>query len=485
MNKPAFFLKLSTVAFVALVACSDDGTSSLEYPDESNSSVESSSEVESSSSIAESSSSIAESSSSVSSSSVEESSSSQEPTSSSSELVFVDERDGLVYRYVVIGEQTWMAQNLNYTDTATRYAYDYTPEIADPAIGRYYWDRDAKVSCPAGWHLPRFMDFSKLVTTVGGPDSAGKLLRSVDAWYDRQGETDVYGFAALPSGMKCSGGSYYTHAIFMSADYAPYGSLYSFNLQAEKPVEWKDNSAGCYMVVRCVKDDDFYKVAPDSADVAQQEPCKTREEDNCEYGTLKDSRDNYEYKTVVIGNQTWMAENLRLDYPEGAGCIKDDKDSCAKYGYGYTWAAAMDYLGKYSDDAVGCGNDSYCTRERDVRGICPEGWHLPDLAEFQTLFYATNELHSGYSNLKAPDVWQNDSRTVESAFRDEFGFSLMPGGMVLPPAFNNQQTGHFTCLWASYDISPRYAYHLYIDRDHARMDKDEKLYGCYVRCVKD
>jgi uncharacterized protein (TIGR02145 family) len=328
------------------------------------------------------------------------------------------------------------------------------------------------------------MDFSKLVTTVGGPDSAGKLLRSVDAWYDRQGDTDIYGFAATPTGMRCSGGSN-TKAIYMSADYAQYGSLYSFNLEAEKPVEWKDNSGGCYMAVRCVKDDDFYKVIPDSADVAQLEPCKTQEEDNCEYGTLKDSRDNREYKTVVIGDQTWMAENLRIDYPEGALCMKDDKDTCAKYGYGYTWAAAMDYLGKYSDDAVGCGNDSYCSRERDVQGICPEGWHLPDLAEFQTMLYAVNERHSGNSNLKASNLWQNDSRTVESAFRDKYGFSLMPGGMVLPPVFNNQQTGSSTCLWASYDVSPRFAYYLYVGSDYASMSKNEKLFGCYVRCIKD
>ena len=138
------FKILAPCAFAALVlaACSDDGSSSLDYPEaESSSSVESSSDEASSSSVVKSSSSV--SSSSVSSSSVEESSSSQEPESSSSEQVFIDERDGQAYRYVVIGEQTWMAQNLNYTDTAKKYSYNYTPDIADPTIGRYYWDQDA------------------------------------------------------------------------------------------------------------------------------------------------------------------------------------------------------------------------------------------------------------------------------------------------------------------------------------------------------
>ena len=91
MKRQMNFKKCVTGVFVALAmaACSDDGSSSLEYPvDESSSSIESSSEIVSSSSIAESSSSIAESSSSV------ESSSSLEPESSSSVQVFIDERDG-------------------------------------------------------------------------------------------------------------------------------------------------------------------------------------------------------------------------------------------------------------------------------------------------------------------------------------------------------------------------------------------------------
>ena len=456
MNKSTFFLRLTTIAFVALAACSSDDSSSAEYL-----------EQESSSSIEES------------SNSVEISSSSQEHYSSSSEQIFIDERDGQPYRYVVIGEQTWMAQNLNYTDPAKNYSYDYTPDIADPTLGRYYWDQDAKVSCPAGWHLPRFMDFSKLVMAVGGPDSAGKLLRSTDAWYDRQGETDIYGFAAVPSGMKCIR-SVNTRAVFMSAEYAQYGSLYSFNLEAEKPVEWKDNSADCYMVVRCVKDDDFYEPLPDSADVVAQEPCRTKDEDNCEYGTFKDSRDGNEYKTVVIGNQTWMAENLKLEYPYISGCIDNSQDSCAKYGTAYNWAVVMDSLGYYSDASIGCGFQKYCDRPKNVRGICPEGWHLPGLAEYKTLLYAVKESTSKNSNLKAyADSWVEEYGNIDNSFHDVYGFSLLPAG------YNMEKTGHFACLWTSYDISPGFAYMLYSDYQKASLKKNEKVVACSVRCVKD
>ena len=115
---------------------------------------------------------------------------------------------------------------------------------------------------------------------------------------------------------------------------------------------------------------------------------------------MTDSRDGQTYKTVKIGNQVWMAENLNYAYTgvlynnsgytsdSTSWCFSNDPANCIKYGRLYTWAAAMDSVGTWSTNGKDCGYGVQCTPIYPVRGICPEGWHLPDKAEWNTLFTA-------------------------------------------------------------------------------------------------
>ena len=119
---------------------------------------------------------------------------------------FKDNRDGKVYKKVTIGGQTWMAENLNYQTSNSKCYGDEGLHCAE--YGRLYsWD-DAKTACPAGWHLPTIDEWTTLENSVGGRETAGTKLKSLD-W--RLDGTIDYGFAVLPAG-QCN-----TRGVFSSA----------------------------------------------------------------------------------------------------------------------------------------------------------------------------------------------------------------------------------------------------------------------------
>lgn len=112
----------------------------------------------------------------------------------------------------------------------------------------------------------------------------------------------------------------------------------------------------------------------------------------CEYGTLYDNRDGQTYRTVKIGEQWWMAENLNYAYTQptetmdsSSFCINNDPAFCQKYGRFYLVSAIMDSVGLFSKNGLGCGNDD-CNPIGNVRGACPLGWHIPSVSEGEILF---------------------------------------------------------------------------------------------------
>ena len=95
----------------------------------------------------------------------------------------VDSRDGQEYKTVKIGNQIWMAENLNY-ETAHSYCYDNRMSNCIK-YGRLYEWENALTACPVGFHLPTLQEWKALFETVGGIESAGIALKFTGVWdYD-------------------------------------------------------------------------------------------------------------------------------------------------------------------------------------------------------------------------------------------------------------------------------------------------------------
>ena len=226
-------------------------------------------------------------------------------------------------------------------------------------------------------------------------------------------------------------------------------------------------------------------------------PCNVDGENNCNYGTLTDSRDGQTYKTVTIGTQTWMAQNLNYAYTgvpynysgytsdSTSWCYNNDPDNCAKYGRLYTWGAAMDSVGTWSTNGKGCGLGSTCSPTGTIRGICPEGWHLPDTKEWETLFSAVGGKSTAGTALKSTSGWYEDEGESGNG-TDSFGFSALPAGYGDYTGFYLYE-GKDAYFWSSTERISDFAYNMYLYNygDYAGLYNYNKSYGFSVRCLKD
>ena len=222
-----------------------------------------------------------------------------------------------------------------------------------------------------------------------------------------------------------------------------------------------------------------------SSSVTLATPCKTETEDNCEYGELLDDRDGQTYKTVKIGDQVWMAENLNFETDESV-CYHDSVEYCDKYGRLYTWAAAMDSAGTWSTSGKGCGYGNTCSVASTgsatlVRGVCPEGWHLPTKTEWETLFNAVGGESTAGKVLKSTSGWDDNGNGT-----DAFSFSALPAGFRY---YNGSYYGEGdnADFWSSTESLSNYAYYMLLDCDdvNAGLYYDYKNHGFSVRCLKD
>ncbi len=149
-----------------------------------------------------------------------------------------DSRDGQIYKTVIIGKQTWMAENLNYAASSSICYGDNTGSDSRgycDTYGRLYDRPTALNACPSNWHLPGEREWEVLIEAVGGSEVAGKKLKAASGWKDNGNGTDDYGFSALPGGCYGEDGSfgdvgdtgYWWNTRTMSGNYY-YNGSYSY-----------------------------------------------------------------------------------------------------------------------------------------------------------------------------------------------------------------------------------------------------------------
>ena len=218
--------------------------------------------------------------------------------------------------------------------------------------------------------------------------------------------------------------------------------------------------------------------------------CKTRTEDNCVYGTLYDDRDGKTYKTVKIGEQEWMAENLNfvaenIQNSSQKSYCPMDLDSCAKYGRYYTWTSAIDSVSIDTLYSIKCGHGAKkCNLDTIVvRGVCPKGWHIPSNSEW-------NDLINFVGNTKAGKMLKSTSDWMNWNGEDSFGFTVLGTG-----SFDNgfiSDKGEKASLWIASDATQQTA--KCADFNYSELKKDEILIqsnykesatALPVRCVKN
>ena len=180
------------------------------------------------------------------------------------------------------------------------------------------------------------------------------------------------------------------------------------------------------------------------------------------------------YNTIKIGNQCWLNENLdvgtRINGTQDAinnstiekYCYNDNPANCTTYGGLYQWNEAMQY-----NTTIG------------AQGICPTDWHIPTLAEFQTLQTAVN---NDGNSLKA--IGQGIDA---GAGTNTSGFSALLAGYRELYDGSFSYLGNYTYFWSSSVYDATYPSVLFLNYNDSvfNLDYSTKDYGFSVRCVKD
>ena len=198
------------------------------------------------------------------------------------------------------------------------------------------------------------------------------------------------------------------------------------------------------------------------------------------------------YKTVQIGSQCWMAENMRCTtsptrrtwqynpvfteanpafnayyYIQLDLSVDEDHENIL-----YNWSAATEQ--DYTTPMESCS--------KRIKGICPAGWHIPASEEWSTLIATLGGTTVAGGVMRCPSVLWNTPTAVEST---ESGFSALPTGIYTEEGL--MYADFYANFWSATSFDTQHAWYcsIFSNNTHSYCCLDYKCYGCSVRCLKD
>ena len=175
------------------------------------------------------------------------------------------------------------------------------------------------------------------------------------------------------------------------------------------------------------------------------------------YNTFKDERDNRVYKTVKIEKQIWFAENIAYKVDTGCWANENDLKNVEIYGYLYDYKTA--------------------------NSVCPDGWHLPNENEWETLINNLGGRAIAGKKLKAKTGWEK----YNGNGNNKSGFSALPAGQRETASGYFLSLGLSTSFWTNTLTSDSlYAEDCSLDNRSEVFQSGTYIFrGGSVRCIKD
>lgn len=201
------------------------------------------------------------------------------------------------------------------------------------------------------------------------------------------------------------------------------------------------------------------------------------------YDTVSDS-DNNVYKTITIGTQTWMAENLRTTkYRNGESIPEVTSNTEWK---NLTSAAYSNYGNTSDVDAIATFGRLYnWFAVTDSRNLAPTGWHVATDADWTTLttFLGGESVAGGKLKETGTTHWNSPNTGADNST----GFTALPAGRREYTDGSFINTGFNGFWWTSSAYNPDYSWYRQINYDGAIVNPANfhKQYGFAIRCVKD